>query len=117
MSKTGIPCYRSGGCGPYEMYSCNECPASKSDYLQRDIKDYPPYLDYPKPRKPMTNYDLLISKTPEELAEWIMREPSIMHSLIGYYAFCPPGIGGDCPISPCEQCWLDWLKSPVEEKE
>ena len=26
-------CYRSGGCGPYEMYSCSECPASKPEYL------------------------------------------------------------------------------------
>ena len=35
------------------------------------MKDYPPYLDYPKERKPQTNYDRLISKTPEELAKWI----------------------------------------------
>ena len=24
-----IKCYRDGGCGPYEMLSCSECPASK----------------------------------------------------------------------------------------
>ena len=100
MSKTGIPCYRSGGCGPYEMYSCNECPASKSDYLQRDIKDYPPYLDYPKPRKPMTNYDRLISKSPEELAEWLS---DVAGWLSGYE-------GKVHPI-------LKWLKSPVEVEE
>lgn len=28
-------CYRSGGCGPYEMYSCTECPASKPEYMKR----------------------------------------------------------------------------------
>lgn len=28
-------CYRKGGCGPYEMYPCNECPASKPEYNQR----------------------------------------------------------------------------------
>lgn len=27
-----IKCYRDGGCGPYEMLSCSECPASKSTY-------------------------------------------------------------------------------------
>lgn len=27
-------CYRKGGCGPYEMRPCNECPASKPEYLQ-----------------------------------------------------------------------------------
>ena len=31
-----MPCYRNGGCGPYEMYSCSECPASKKSYLDRD---------------------------------------------------------------------------------
>ena len=30
-----MACYRSGGCGPYEMYSCSECPASKPEYAQR----------------------------------------------------------------------------------
>lgn len=28
-----MPCYRSGGCGPYEHLSCSECPASKKEYL------------------------------------------------------------------------------------
>lgn len=28
-----MPCYRSGGCGPYESRSCSECPASKPSYL------------------------------------------------------------------------------------
>lgn len=32
-----MKCYRNGGCGPYEMYSCNECPASKPEYLKRYI--------------------------------------------------------------------------------
>lgn len=31
-----MTCYRNGGCGPYEMYSCNVCPASKPEYLQRE---------------------------------------------------------------------------------
>jgi hypothetical protein len=30
-------CYRDGGCGPYEMYSCSECPASKPEYRQKNI--------------------------------------------------------------------------------
>ena len=30
-----MACYRNGGCGPYEMYSCSECPASKSEYAQK----------------------------------------------------------------------------------
>lgn len=31
-----MPCYRSGGCGPYEMYSCSECPASKPEYIENN---------------------------------------------------------------------------------
>lgn len=28
-------CYKDGGCGVYEMYSCYECPASKPEYLKK----------------------------------------------------------------------------------
>jgi len=31
-----MSCYKTGGCGIYEMRSCNECPASKPEYLTRD---------------------------------------------------------------------------------
>jgi len=33
-----VSCYKSGGCGPYEMYSCNNCPASKPSYLDNNRK-------------------------------------------------------------------------------
>ena len=31
-----MSCYRSGGCGPYENRPCNECPASKKEYMLKD---------------------------------------------------------------------------------
>lgn len=31
-----MPCYKSGGCGVYEGLSCNDCPASKPEYIFRD---------------------------------------------------------------------------------
>ena len=34
-----MACYRKGGCGQYEMLSCDECPASKKEYLDKDIKE------------------------------------------------------------------------------
>ena len=56
-----------------------------------------------------TNYDRLISKTPEELAELFM------------HLTCPYSIGGkvDCNAENkgCYQCWLDWLKQEEEEGE
>jgi len=30
-----VKCYRDGGCGPYEMNSCSECPASKPEYAEK----------------------------------------------------------------------------------
>ena len=56
-----------------------------------------------------TNYDLIISKTPEELAEIMVSD-------------CPPNYPhGECREYEkndgnldCFKCWLDWLKSPAE---
>ena len=99
MSKSGIPCYRNGGCGPYEMRSCYECPASKSDYLQRDVK-----------QKPLTNYDLLIRLSPEELAKLLAIIPNCGK---------PPTytIGGICIDDGVrtEKEWLKWLKQEATE--
>lgn len=33
-----MSCYKSGGCGVYEMNSCSECPASRPEYLERQKK-------------------------------------------------------------------------------
>ena len=35
-----------------------------------NVKDYPPYLDYPKPCKPITNADRLRAMTYEEIEKW-----------------------------------------------
>lgn len=52
-----------------------------------------------KPKqKPTTNYDRLISKTPEELAEFFFKDP------VHLYMKTP-------------QETLDWLKSPVDKEE
>lgn len=36
-----------------------------------EVKDYPPYLSYPKPRRPQTNGDRIRAMTDEELARFI----------------------------------------------
>lgn len=54
-----------------------------------------------------SNYDLLMHKTPEELAEWIMSiEP----------AACPfrDDHGDDCRFTHCRDCWLDWFQRPAK---
>jgi len=33
--ESDMKCYREGGCGPYEMQSCSECPASKPEFVEK----------------------------------------------------------------------------------
>ena len=67
-----------------------------------------------KRRKPQTNYDRIVSKTPEELATWIDDYAA--------YAWCPV----DAPIDQetheclvhdgdCRLCILDWLRKEATE--
>ena len=39
-----------------------------------EVKNYPPYLDYPKPYKPLTNADRVRAMSDEELAAWAINE-------------------------------------------
>lgn len=62
---------------------------------------------------PETNYDLLISKTPEKMADWLCK-------ILTYCSnrHCCP----DCPLFKCchdqpTDNIEGWLKSPVEGKE
>ena len=68
-----------------------------------NVKDYPPYLDYPKPRKPITNADRIRSMSDEELADFITDD------MCGLICGDPLACEGQC-----KQKMLDWLKE--EEK-
>lgn len=71
-----------------------------------NVKDYPPYFDYPKPRKPITNYDSLRAKSMEEMAEFMKSSG----------AGCPDGhFVGDYDCKDCKNCWLNWLKQEAGE--
>lgn len=60
-------------------------------------------------KKPVPNYDRLVSKSPEELAE--MFESEISGGVV-----CPPKHTHEyCADGKCNKCWLDWLKREVEE--
>ena len=52
-----------------------------------------------RPPLVLTNYDRIISKTPEEIAEWIAKD------------LIEPGYD---TYDRTYRWWLDWLKSPVE---
>lgn len=74
-----------------------------------NVKDYPPYLDYPKPREPMTNADRIRAMTDEELAEFIYKNG---YGSCPQIPVCPQFASGKMPYTEdkCKACWLDWLK-------
>ena len=71
-------------------------------------KSYPPYLDYPKPRKQMTNADRIRSMSDDELAAFLcnLRSEKACDGCLNCVAerFCRIGHTG----------MIDWLKQPVE---
>lgn len=94
-----MTCYRKGGCGPYEMYPCNICPASKPEHLQREQK------------KPKTEADRIRAMTDEEIA-------AMLSTLGGCPLFhgmrdCPEG---HSPTGNCypRACWLELLKKEAD---
>lgn len=64
-----------------------------------EVKNYPPYLDYSKPYKPLTNADRVRAMSDEELAAWAINEA--------------PKIGFRYTSS--ETGLLKWLKQSAEE--
>ena len=72
------------------------------EYKGKTIREWADLIAHPK-----TNYERIISKTPEELAEWLWFK-------VGK---CPPFDVCPSQCIPCEakDCWLDWLKQEVEE--
>ena len=88
-----------GGCEKRDCPAFDKCTAQYRGSRCAALR-YSYGLDDPK-----TNYDRLISKTPEELAVWINNNSCL----------CAPG-KEPCEDGECEECWLDWLRQEVEEK-
>ena len=82
---------------PYEI-KCTNCNSyfKKEDIFGSGEETEP---------KPATHYDLLIRKTPEELAEFIGDDP--VHDI------CPNNCQEDLD-RPCKVCVLDWLKQEAK---
>ena len=71
-----------------------------------NVKDYPPYLDYPKTRKPITNADRIRSMTDEELAKFVSGTD-----------FCEL-LCNDTPVCIDGQCFarlLNWLRQEAKD--
>lgn len=70
-----------------------------------NVKDYPPYLDYPKPRKPQANADEIRAMSDEELAAEMTAKGGCPHD-----CETPDDMGTDC-----YKCWLDWLRQEAQD--
>ena len=66
-----------------------------------EVKNYPPYLDYPKPYKAKTNADRIRALSDEDLANF----------LTGFSWLTE--IGGKV----CYKTIADWLQQPAEETD
>ena len=75
-----------------------------------EVKDYPPYLDYPKPHKAQTNADRIRAMSDEELALWICGVYDIEEE---------NGKFSNGIISPgyAPHDIEEWLQQPAEEDE
>lgn len=98
------------GTGGYVWYLDNSEYVAKctncNHYFRRE--DFPMYVLDEAP-KPITNYDRIISKTPEELAEWIFDRVKCQN--------CPmlPCVKhGEDGKGNCKELWLAWLREDGE---
>lgn len=64
-----------------------------------EVKNYPPYLDYPKSHRPLTNADKIRAMSDEELDCFLLK--------VTY------GID-KCPYEYGSEKSIEWLKQPAE---
>lgn len=79
-----------------------------------EVKNYPPYLDYPKPRKMQTNADRIRAISDEELAENRCVEIKGLYPWPIFVAFDVPEkrfLSRESAV--VEE--LNWLQQPAEE--
>lgn len=78
-----------------------------------EVKNYPPYLDYPKPYKPQTNADQIRAMSDEELAKYLyqMQKNILRHvaTVIGY--------SEEFDFADEAPDLLEWLQQPAKEGE
>ena len=74
-----------------------------------DVKNYPPYLDYPKPYKPQTNADRIRSMSDDELND-------LFHEI--YNAGVEDASSYEWGQRKNSFEWtMDWLQMPTETQE
>lgn len=78
-----------------------------------EVKNYPPYLDYPKPHKPQTRADRIRAMTDEELAKYLYQ----MQKNILRYVATVIGCSEEFDFADEAPDLLEWLQQPCEGGE
>lgn len=91
----------------------------RNAWRDEEIKDYPPYLDYPKPYKPQTNADRIRAMSDEELAQEMIFFCPTDTVFKGTETYEKPHYTGlDGSYYPASEelvaANLEWLKQPAE---
>ena len=92
--------------------TCDNCVNTECLWRAPTSGNDPPIMICPnKIEKPKTNYDHIISKTPEELAE--------SFRVVVDCEFCPVVVNTKECINGkyCKERWLNWLKQEVKSNE
>ena len=72
-----------------------------------EVKNYPPYLDYPKPYKALTNAQKIRGMSDEELAEMLWKAGR------NYRSVCADPV---VDYNEHRDHLISWLKQPAEQK-
>lgn len=83
--------------------------------IMDEIKNYPPYLDYPKPHKAQTNADRIRGMNDEELAKYLVDIGFDCHFFAEHWRLDnePLMRGKNCDGKCAEHC-LEWIQQPEE---
>ena len=71
-----------------------------------EVKNYPPYLDYPKPYKPLTNADRVRAMSDEELAKMLWKAGR------NYRSICADPV---VDYNEHYEHLIEWLQQQAEE--
>ena len=82
-----------------------------------EVKNYPPYLDYPKPYKPLTNADRVRAMSDDELAEFLthINPTNCQDCAFSHGWRCQPDRDDYSDFKKCEEGRKRWLQQPAEE--
>ena len=79
-----------------------------------EVKNYPTYLDYPKPHKPQTNADRIRAMSNEELAKMLYNLSDMLWCRELPECIDIASIEDEIPVEKCIGCALAWLHRPAE---